>query len=174
MLFGDNKIVSFWPRKTLLFSGFSLSWCFLVLARRANLELFQAKHVMSATPITLSTVEPVQRLAALLLETEHGGFPVTRRAAAATGGQHRADGAAGDRATGDGDEVAYGFINRSVIRNDHWTESMRSKAQTQVRFRRFVGGSTNVGPPPHSCLCVVQASAFESLWVSQNNAVGSV
>ncbi len=47
---------------------------------------------MSSSPVTVNTVEPIQRLAALLLDTDHGGFPVTKEK--------------------DGLAVSHGFINR--------------------------------------------------------------
>ncbi|XP_074645246.1 chloride channel protein D-like isoform X2 [Tubulanus polymorphus] len=44
-----------------------------------NLELFQAKHVMAIPPICLHLKEPVSRLAHLLLDTPHGGFPIVKK-----------------------------------------------------------------------------------------------
>ncbi|XP_064641031.1 chloride channel protein C-like isoform X2 [Lineus longissimus] len=61
-----------------------------------NLELYQAKHVMTKPPIVLHVTEAVARLAHLLLDTPHGGFPVSKRCA-------------------DGTEIFYGFINRLEI-----------------------------------------------------------
>nr|XP_039274350.1 chloride transport protein 6-like [Styela clava] len=43
-----------------------------------NLELFSAKDVMTKSVKTLTPVEPVEHVCHLLLETEHGGFPVCK------------------------------------------------------------------------------------------------
>ncbi|XP_067937986.1 chloride channel protein C-like [Watersipora subatra] len=47
--------------------------------RRLNLELYTAGHVMNMHVITLTDKESVQKIAHLLLETTHSGFPVLSR-----------------------------------------------------------------------------------------------
>ena len=43
-----------------------------------NLELFAAKDIMKDDPKVVKVRESVAHLAALLLETPHGGFPVVK------------------------------------------------------------------------------------------------
>ena len=66
--------------------------CFVYF--RINLELFKVKDVMTREVATLHATESVATLAKVLVDTEHGGFPVVKY-----DDQSRR-------------EVAYGFITR--------------------------------------------------------------
>lgn len=47
------------------------------LCYRLNLELFAVKDVMSSPVTTIKTQDSVSNLASVLLNTSHGGFPIT-------------------------------------------------------------------------------------------------
>ena len=46
--------------------------------QRLNLELFKARDVMHSPVITISPRESLAHLAQILLESNHGGFPVVK------------------------------------------------------------------------------------------------
>ena len=60
---------------------------------RVSLELHSAQDVMAYPPVVVRAHESVIRLSELLLNTNHGGFPVVRKAS-------------------NGEEVFFGSINR--------------------------------------------------------------
>lgn len=45
---------------------------------RLNLELYQASHVMRSPVTAIYRVDKIARIAKILLETKHGGFPVLK------------------------------------------------------------------------------------------------
>jgi chloride channel 7 len=67
--------------------------CHVIFVDSVPLELYCAKDVMACPPVVLRARESVIRLSELLLNTNHGGFPVVRRAAS-------------------GEDVFFGSINR--------------------------------------------------------------
>ena len=72
-----------------------MTYRFVLFTCRINLELFSASDVMTTRPVTLTTIESVAKVAGMLLDVNHGGFPVV---AAST--------------RGDGSTIFHGFIHR--------------------------------------------------------------
>ena len=67
---------------------------------RVSLELHSAQDVMAYPPVVVRVHESVIRLSELLLNTNHGGFPVVRKGS-------------------NGEEVFFGSINRFEICFSH-------------------------------------------------------
>ena len=49
-----------------------------LLSLSVNLEHYAARNIMATDPLTVNVVENVQKIAGLLLNTPHGGYPVVK------------------------------------------------------------------------------------------------
>lgn len=66
-----------------------------MIVSRVSLELHCAADIMSHPPVVVHVRESIVYLADILLNTNHGGFPVVRKSS-------------------NGEEVFFGYINRCI------------------------------------------------------------